>query len=57
MTIKKPDLERKTDFPPEAKIGEKLLRENIITAQQLEEALDKQKSRGGRVAVPGKTIS
>jgi len=56
MTIKKPDLERKTDFPPESKIGEKLLRENIITAQQIE-ALDKQKSSGGRVAVPGKTIS
>ena len=49
MTIKKPDLERKTDFPPESKIGEKLLQENIITAQQLEEALDKQKSSGGRV--------
>lgn len=49
MTIKKPDLERKTDFPQESKIGEKLLQENIITAQQLEEALDKQKSSGGSV--------
>jgi len=49
MTIEKPDLKKKTDFPPESRIDEKLLRENIISAQQLEEALDKQKSSGGRL--------
>lgn len=49
MTIKKSDLERKTDFPPESRIGEKLPQEDIISAEQLEEALDKQKSSGGRL--------
>ncbi|MBP1748845.1 MAG: putative ATPase protein [Deltaproteobacteria bacterium] len=40
---------RKSGFDPEQGIGRKLIEENIITEEQLEEALLRQRSNGGRV--------
>jgi hypothetical protein len=39
----------KTNSAPGQWIGRKLVEENIITEQQLEEALRRQRSKGGRV--------
>jgi hypothetical protein len=49
MNTKNNDVLMKMNFNQDQQIGRKILAENIITEQQLEKALQRQKSKGGRI--------